>query len=107
MCMDFWINNLAGACLGKVSGSSPFSNDSSLWDTFDILVGLDYVFGQPTDEDVIAWLHYQYGQLSDRCWVYAAQNVSLRDSLTEKLLCLGLKRTYSYINYLIIIKKFL
>jgi hypothetical protein len=56
MCMDRWmINNPAGACFGKFTNGDcmPFSDDSNLWNTFDIHVGLDDMFEQPTDEAVI------------------------------------------------------
>jgi hypothetical protein len=45
--------NPTGAHLGNYPSSSPFSGDSNLWDTFDISVGLDDVFEQPTDEVII------------------------------------------------------
>ncbi len=52
------INNHAGARLGKFTDADcmPFSDDSNLWDTFDICVGLDDVFEQPIDERVMQCL---------------------------------------------------
>lgn len=78
MCMDWWmINNPVGACLGKFPDSIPFSDDSNLWDVFDIWVGLDDVFELPEDEAVVEWLQNQYGRLGDRHGVYAARNIPL------------------------------
>ena len=47
------MNNPAGAHLGNYPSSVPFSSDGNLWDSFDISVGLDDVFEQPTDEVII------------------------------------------------------
>jgi len=47
------MNNPDEACLSNYPNSTLFSNDSHLWDTFDICVGLDDVFEQPTDEVII------------------------------------------------------
>jgi hypothetical protein len=94
MCMDRWMmNNPAGARLGKLTDGDcmPFSDDSNLWDTFDIRVGLDEVFEQPTDEAVIQRLRNRYGRLGDRRRVYAARNIALRDSLCEELYTLGVR----------------
>mmetsp|Transcript_3838 Transcript_3838/g.5704 ORF Transcript_3838/g.5704 Transcript_3838/m.5704 type:complete len:107 (+) Transcript_3838:824-1144(+) len=55
MCMDRWmINNPGGARLGILTSNDcmQFSDDSYLWETFDISVGLDDVFEQPTMQAV-------------------------------------------------------
>jgi len=92
MCMDHWmLNNPARACLGNFPGTLPFSYDLNLWDTFDIQVGLDDVFEQPTDEAVIQRLQNRYGRLGDQRRVYAVRNIPLRKSLTEELYCLGVR----------------
>jgi hypothetical protein len=86
VCMDCWmINNPAAAWLGKYPGSSPFSDDLNLWESFDITVGVDDVFEQPSDEEIIDRLQNQYARLGERRWVYAARNIPLRDSLKEEL----------------------
>jgi hypothetical protein len=79
------INNPAAAWLGKYPGSSPFSDDSNWWESFDITVGVDDVFEQPSDEEIIDRLQNQYARLGERRWVYAARNIPLRDSLKEEL----------------------
>jgi hypothetical protein len=68
------INNPARPCLGKFTDADcmPFSDDSHLWDTFDIRVGVDNVFEQPIDEVVIQRLQNRYVRLGERCRVYAA-----------------------------------
>jgi hypothetical protein len=43
-----------------------------LWESFDITVGLDDVFEQPLDEEIIDRLQNQYARLGGRHWVYAA-----------------------------------
>ena len=71
--MDRWmINNPATAQLGKYPGSTPFSDDLNLWESFDITVGLDDVFEQPLDEEIIDRLQNRYARLGERRWVYAA-----------------------------------
>ncbi len=80
------MNNPTSTRLGKYPGSSPFSGDTNLWESFDISVGLDDVFEQPTDDILI-----EYERLGDRHLVYAARNIPLRDSLTEELYALGIR----------------
>jgi len=48
------INNPGGARLGILTSNDcmQFSDDSYLWETFDISVGLDDVFEQPTMQAV-------------------------------------------------------
>jgi hypothetical protein len=92
LCMDRWmIDNPAAARLGNYPGSTPFSNDSNLWSTFDISIGLDDVFEQPTDEVIIDRLQNRYERLGDRRRVYAARNIPLRDALTDELFSLGIR----------------
>ena len=94
ICMDRWMmNNPAGARLGKFASvdSMQFSDDSHLFDTFDITVGLDDVFEQPSDEDVMERLQNRYVKLADRRRVYAARNIPLRDSLAKELYSLGIR----------------
>jgi hypothetical protein len=38
----------------------PFSDDKNLWNTFDITVGLDDRFDQPTDYDVLEHLENRF-----------------------------------------------
>jgi len=92
MCMDCWmLNNPARAHLGNFPHTLPFSNDVNLWETFGIQVGLNDVFEQPTDEAVIQQLQNRYGRLGERCRVYAARNIPLRESLTKDMYCLGVR----------------
>jgi len=94
ICMDRWMmNNPAGARLGKFASvdSMQFSDDSHLFDTFAITVGLDDVFEQPSDEDVMERLQNRYVKLADRRRVYAARNIPLRDSLAKELYSLGIR----------------
>jgi len=92
LCMDRWMmNNPTSARLGNYPGSSPFSGDTNLWESFDISVGLDDVFEQPTDDIIIERLENRYERLGDRRRVYAARNIPLRDSLTEELYALGIR----------------
>jgi hypothetical protein len=92
LCMDCWMmNNPTSAQLGNYPGSSPFSGDTNLWESFDISVGLDDVFEQPTDDIIIERLENRYERLDDRRRVYAARNIPLRDSLTEELYALGIR----------------
>jgi hypothetical protein len=92
LCMDRWmIDNPAGARLGNYPSSMPFSSDSNLWHTFDISVGLDDVFEQPTDEVIIERLENRYESLGDRRRAYASRNIPLRESLTEELYSLGIR----------------
>jgi hypothetical protein len=85
--MDHWMmNNPTSTRLGNYPGSSPFSGDTNLWESFDISVGLDDVFEQPTDDILI-----EYERLGDRHCVYAARKIPLRDSLTEELYALGIR----------------
>jgi len=87
LCMDHWMmNNPTSTRLGNYPGSSPFSGDTNLWESFDISVGLDDVFEQPTDDILI-----EYERLGDRHCVYAARKIPLRDSLTEELYALGIR----------------
>jgi hypothetical protein len=65
--------------------------DSHLFDTFDITVGLDDVFEQPSDEDVMERLQNRYVKLAERRRVYAARNIPLRDSLAKELFYLGIR----------------
>ena len=52
ICMDSWLwKNPWGALLD--AEVPPFSDDKNLWNTFDITVGLDDRFDQPTDYDVL------------------------------------------------------
>jgi hypothetical protein len=60
-------------------------------DTFDISIGLDDVFEQPTDEVIIERLANRYERLGDRRQVYAAHNVPLREWLTEDLYSFGVR----------------
>jgi hypothetical protein len=56
MCMDCWmIMNPEGARLGKFTSTDrmEFSNNAHLWKIFDITVGIDDMFEQPTDEAVM------------------------------------------------------
>jgi hypothetical protein len=71
------MDNPTAAQLGNYPGLKPFSNDSNLWNTFDISVGLDDVFEQPTDEVIMERLQNWYERLGDRCWVYSARNIPL------------------------------
>jgi len=92
--MDRWmINNPEQARLGKFSSADgiEFSDDSNLWSTFDITVGLDDVFEQPTDEAIIQRLQNRYTKLTDRRRVYFARSIPLRDALTEELYSLGIR----------------
>jgi hypothetical protein len=57
----------------------------------DITVGLDDVFEQPSDEDVMERLQNRYVKLADRRRVYAARNIPLRDSLAKELYSLGIR----------------
>jgi len=92
LCMDRWMmNNPTSAQLGNYPGSSPFSGDTNLWESFDISVGLDDVFEQPTDDIIIERLENRNERLGDRRRVYAARNIPLRDSLTEELYALGIR----------------
>jgi hypothetical protein len=92
LCMDCWMmNNPTSALLGNYPGSSSFSGDTNLWESFDISVGLDDVFEQPTDDIIIERLENRYERLGDRRRVYAARNILLRDSLTEELYALGIR----------------
>jgi hypothetical protein len=59
------LNNPAAARLGNYPGDTPFSNDSNLWETFDITTGLDDVFEQPSDEEIIERLQNRYARLGD------------------------------------------
>ena len=77
--------------MGNYPGSLPFSGDTNLWESFDISVGLDDVFEQPTDDIIIERLENRYEWLGDRRRVYAARNIPLRDSLTEELYALGIR----------------
>ncbi len=85
------MNNPTSAQLGNYPGSSAFSSDENIWESFDISVGLDVVFEQPTDDIIIERLENRYERLGDRRRVYAARNVPLRDSLTEELYSLGIR----------------
>jgi hypothetical protein len=85
------INNPAAAWLGNYPGSAPFSDDSNLWDSFDISVGLDDVYEQPSDEEIIERLQNRYTMLGERRRAYAAHNIPLRDSLAEDLYRLGIR----------------
>jgi hypothetical protein len=92
ICMDHWmINNPASARLGNYPGSAPFSDDSNLWESFDMSVGLDDVFEQPSDEEIIERLQNRYTRLGERPRAYAASNILLRDSLAEDLYRLGVR----------------
>ena len=86
LCLDWWmIDNPSAACLGNYPGSTAFSSDSNLWNTFDTNVGLDDVFEQPSDEVIMERLQNRYERLGDRRWVYSARNIPLRDALTDEL----------------------
>ena len=87
------INNPAGARLRKFASADgmQFSNDAHLFDTFDITVGLDDVFEQPSDEAVTERLQNRYVKLADRRSVYAARKIPLQDSLTQELHSLGIR----------------
>jgi hypothetical protein len=90
--MDHWmINNPATARLGNYPGSAPFSDDSNLWESFDVSVGLDDVFEQPSDEEIIERLQNRYTRLGERRQAYAACNIPLRASLAEGLYRLGIR----------------
>ena len=94
ICMDRWmINNPELARLGSFhsADSMEFSNDSNLWSSFDVTVGLDDVFEQPTDEAVMQRLQNRYSKLADRRRVYSARSIPLRDALTEELYSLGIR----------------
>jgi hypothetical protein len=92
ICIDCWmLNNPAAARLGNYPGDMPFSNDNNLWETFDITTGLDDVFEQPSDEEIIERLQNHYARLGERRRMYAARNIPLRDSLTEELHRLGVR----------------
>ena len=74
MCMDRWIiHNPTAARLGNFTADDgvPFIAACHLWDAFDIRVGLDDVFEQPTDEAVIEHLENRYYKLGDRRRMYA------------------------------------
>jgi len=92
LCLDRWMmDNPTAARLGNYPGSTPFSNDSNLWNTFDISVGLDDVFKQPTDDVIMERLQNRYERLGDRRRVYSARNIPLRDALTDELYSLGVR----------------
>ena len=95
--MDRWlVNNPTAACLGKFDsiGNMQFSNELHLWKIFDISVGLDDVFIQPTDDAVIQHLQNRFVKLGDRRCVYATRIIPLRDALTEELYSLGIERLF-------------
>jgi hypothetical protein len=79
------IDSPSAARLGNYPGATAFSSDSNLWNTFDISVGLDDVFEQPSDEVIMERLQNRYERLGDRRWVYSARNIPLRDALTDEL----------------------
>jgi hypothetical protein len=85
------MDNPTAARLGNYPGSTPFSNDSNLWNTFDISVGLDDVFEQPIDDVIMERLQNRYERLGDRRRVYSAQNIPLLDALTDELYSLGVR----------------
>jgi hypothetical protein len=85
------INDPAAAWLGKYPGSTPFIDDSNSWESFDMTVGLDDMFEQPSDEEIIDRLQNRYARLGERHQVYAAQNIPLRDSLKEELYQLDIR----------------
>jgi hypothetical protein len=63
ICMDRWLlNNPTDARLGRYScaESPPFSNYDYLWSTFDISVGLDDSFEQPSDDVVISCVENRF-----------------------------------------------
>jgi hypothetical protein len=65
--------------LGRLSDFSdvealPFSDDSYLWESFDITVGLDDVGDQPSEKVVLRQLTKQYNRLNDQRCYYAARN---------------------------------
>jgi len=43
---------------------------------FDIIVGLDDSFDQPSDDEIIGHLENRYQKLNDRCSYYASQNIT-------------------------------
>ena len=57
------MNNPTSAWSGNYPGSSAFSSDENLWESFDISVGLDDVFEQPKDDIIIKRLENRYEDL--------------------------------------------
>ena len=92
LCLDRWmIDSPSAARLGNYPGATAFSSDSNLWNTFDISVGLDDVFEQPSDEVIKERIQNRFERLGDRCRVYSARNIPLRDALTDVLYSLGVR----------------
>jgi hypothetical protein len=57
---------------------------------FDISVGLDDSFEQPSDEVVIPRLENRFRKLNDRQSYYASQNIPRREALMEDMYALGI-----------------
>jgi hypothetical protein len=92
--MDRWLlNNPTDARLGRYSWaeSPPFSNDDHLWSTFDISVGLDDSFDQPSDDVVISRLENRFRKLNDRRSYYTSRNIPRREALMEEMYALGIR----------------
>jgi len=95
ICMDSWLRkNPRGILLD--AEAPPFGDDENLWNTFDITVGLDDSYDQPTDDDIQERLENNFNNLSDRRRVYAARNIPRRDALMEELYVLGVR--FNHLN---------
>ena len=71
--------------------SIPFSNDNYLWSTFDVSVGLDDSFEQPSDDVVFSHLENRFQNLNNRCSYYTSWHIPRRDALMGEMYELGVR----------------
>jgi hypothetical protein len=88
ICMDSWLQkNPRGVLLD--ADAPPFGDDENLWNTFDITIGLDDSYDQPTDDDIQERPENRFNHLREWRRVCSARNIPRRDALMEELYVLG------------------
>jgi hypothetical protein len=71
--MDSWLRKNPHGVLLDVEAPL-FGDDENLWNTFDITVGLDDSYDQPTDDDIQQQENH-FNHLRERRRVYSARNI--------------------------------
>jgi hypothetical protein len=72
--MNSWLQKTPRGVLLDAE-APPFGDDENLWNTFDITIGLDDSYDQPTDDDIQEHVENRFNNLCERHRVYSARDI--------------------------------